>query len=99
VRYQYLHSLSVTEASTFDHNSRVALPGLVEDFVANVLALSIAVSPDEENCCIASLLLDVLRNGLLVLRCLLVFQIIRSHRTDIVNIDHGRCVEELTRLA
>ncbi len=62
-----MRTLGIAESCSLDSNPSVALEGFSLHLRTNMLPLSIAVRPYEENARILSLLLDVLRNAFLVL--------------------------------
>jgi hypothetical protein len=70
LRVHYLRSLDVAEPCSPDVDVWVRLKSNITDFGPDVLALPIAVGPDEENLRIPGLGFDVLRYRFLVLRLL-----------------------------
>ncbi len=66
-----MRSFDVAEPRALDLDVAVAFLRCIPDLASYMLALPVAISPDNESLGISCLRLDVLRDGLLVLRCLL----------------------------
>lgn len=65
---RHLRSLNIAESGSLDYDVPVVLPRLFNNLMADILALAIAIRPNDEEACISSLIGNVLRNGFFVLR-------------------------------
>jgi hypothetical protein len=88
-------SFDVAKPGSLDLDAWVTGSCSIDDFLANVLSLSITIGPDDKELGVLGLVGQVLGNGLFVLaRCSVNNLSERSWVTHIVHLGHDRCVEE-----
>jgi hypothetical protein len=88
-------AFGIAEPGTLDYDSSVALSSLFTNLRTNMFSFAVTVCPNEKNLSVAGLLLNVIRNWLVLLS--LSAKVPEDvHATDRIDLCNGLCFEKLS---